>query len=352
MVSRPSKSDQFYSNQAKYEDDGNLVKPKVYVTRQFFDEALDVIRKVAEVEIFSGENDPIPRDLLLSKVRDADGLLSMLTDSIDEELFSVAKNLKVVSNYAVGYNNIDVEAATRCGVLVTNTPEVLTDTTADCAFMLLMAVSRRLVEVDNYVRDGRWIKAWGPKMLLGSDIHGKTLGIVGLGRIGSALVKRAKGFDMKVIYYDSYPDKSKEKSLGVEYREFETLLKEADYVSLHVPLLDETKHLIGENELRLMKPSAFLVNTSRGPVVDEKALAMALKEGWIKGAALDVFKNEPVEPDNPLLELKNIIVTPHIGSATDETRLAMAMKAANNMAEALIGKRPTDLVNPDVWRTN
>jgi glyoxylate reductase len=326
-----------------------LEKPKVYVIRQFFDEALNIINKVASVEVFEGENDPVPRELLLSKVRDIDGLIPMLTDSIDKELFDAAKKLKVVSNYAVGYNNIDIKEATKRGIMVTNTPEVLTDTTADCTFTLLMAVSRRLVEVDNFIRRGHWIKAWGPKMFLGSDIHGKTLGIVGLGRIGSTLAKRASGFDMKVIYNDSIRNKEKESSLNVEYREFEDLLKEADYVSLHVPLLNETKHLIGEKELRLMKSSAFLINTSRGPVVDEKALNEALKEGWIAGAALDVFEHEPIQHDNPLLSAENLIVTPHIGSATRETRLAMAIKAANNLSTALIGKRPLDLVNPDTY---
>ena len=323
-------------------------KYKVLITRKFFDEAVEIINTVADVEIFEAENDPIPRDLLLEKVEKVDGLLSMLTDRIDSELLDRGSKLKVVSNYAVGYNNIDLVAATEKGVLVTNTPGVLTDSTADCAFMHLMAISRRLVEVDQFIRNGDWKKAWGPKMLLGSDINGKTLGIVGLGRIGSALVPRAKGFGMNIIYNDEGPAPEKEKELGVEYRKLDDLLREADYVSLHVPLTEETKYLIDKRELELMKKSAFLINTSRGPVVNEEALYEALKSKTIAGAGIDVFEEEPTSSDNPLLELDNIIVTPHIGSATHETRLAMALKAANNLTAALKGERPPDLLNPEV----
>jgi glyoxylate reductase len=321
---------------------------KVLVTRKFFDEAIDIIEEVADVEIFEGENDPIPRDLLLEKVEKVDGLLSMLTDRIDSELLDKAKNLKVVSNYAVGYNNIDVDAATERRVLVTNTPGVLTDSTADCAFMHLMSISRRLVEVDKFIRNGEWKKAWGPKMLLGSDITGKTLGIIGLGRIGSALIPRANGFKMKIIYNDEGPVPEKEKELGIEFRELDDLLREADYISLHVPLTDDTKHLIDKRELEMMKKSAFLINTSRGPVVNEKALYEALKNRNIAGAGIDVFEEEPTPQDNPLLKLDNIIITPHIGSATQETRLAMAVKAATNITAALKGERPPDLLNPEV----
>ncbi len=321
---------------------------KVLVTRKFFDEAIEIIEQVADVEIFESENDPIPRDLLLEKVVKVDGLLSMLTDRIDSELLEKAKNLKVVSNYAVGYNNIDVEAATDRRVLVTNTPGVLTDSTADCAFMHMISISRRLVEVDKFIRNGEWKKAWGPKMLLGSEITGKTLGIVGLGRIGSALVPRAKGFRMKIIYTDEGPAPEKEEEFGIEFRELDVLLREADYVSLHVPLTEDTEHLIDKRELELMKKSAFLINTSRGPVVNEEALYEALKNKTIAGAGIDVFKEEPTHLDNPLLELDNIIVTPHIGSATHETRLAMAVKAATNLTAALKGERPPDLLNPEV----
>ena len=325
-----------------------MSKPKVYVTRQFFDEAIDLLKSVADVEVFEGENDPIPRDLLMEKVKDVDGLLPMLTDRIDGDLLDHAKNLKVVSNYAVGYNNIIVPEATKRGIIVTNTPGVLNDSTADCAFALMMAISRRLVEVDKWVRDGQWVKAWGPKMLLGSDVTGKTLGIIGLGRIGKEMVPRAKGFKMNVIYHNRTPSPDKEKKCGIEYRELDDLLRESDFVSLHVPLNDETRYLIGERELKLMKPTAFLINTARGPVVDEKALTKALKEKWIAGAGIDVFYNEPTESNNPLLELDNIVVTPHIGSATTDTRLAMAMKAATNLVAALKGEKPPDIVNPEV----
>jgi glyoxylate reductase len=325
-----------------------MSKPKVYVTRQFFEEAIDLLKSVANVEVYQGENDPIPRDLLIEKVKDINGLLPMLTDKVDGDLLDQAKNLKVVSNYAVGYNNIIVPEATKRGIIVTNTPGVLNDSTADIAFTLMMAIARRLVEVDKWVRDGQWVKAWGPKMLLGSDITGKTLGIIGLGRIGQEMVPRAKGFKMNVIYHNRNPSPDKEKKYGIEYRELDDLLVESDFVSLHVPLNDETRHIIGERELKLMKPTAFLVNTARGPVVDEKALYKALKENWIAGAGIDVFYNEPPERDNPLLELDNIVVAPHIGSATKDTRLAMAMKAASNLITALKGEKPPDIVNPEV----
>ena len=324
-----------------------MPKPKVLVTRKFFDEAIDLIKTVADVEIYPSEEDPIPREVLLDKVQDIDGLLPMLTDRVDQTLLDRGKRLKVVSNYAVGYNNIDVNEATKHGVMVTNTPDVLTDTTADCAFMLLMAISRRLVEVDKFVREGKWVKAWGPKMLLGSDITGKTLGIIGLGRIGKAVVPRAKGFNMKILYHNRNPDPEAEK-LGVEYRSMDEILAESDYISLHVPLNDNTKHLIGEPELKKMKKTAYLINTSRGPVVDEKALTKALKENRIAGAGLDVLYEEPTNPKNPLLKLDNVIVAPHIGSATIETRLAMAMKAATNLTAALKGEQPPDLLNPEV----
>ncbi|RLI01301.1 D-glycerate dehydrogenase [Candidatus Bathyarchaeota archaeon] len=324
-----------------------MPKPKVLVTRKFFDEAIDLIKTVADVEIYPSEEDPIPREVLLDKVQDIDGLLPMLTDRVDQTLLDRGKRLKVVSNYAVGYNNIDVNEATKHGVMVTNTPDVLTDTTADCAFMLLMAISRRLVEVDKFVREGKWVKAWGPKMLLGSDITGKTLGIIGLGRIGKAVVPRAKGFNMKILYHNRNPDPEAEK-LGVEYRSMDEILAESDYISLHVPLNDNTKHLIGKPELKKMKKTAYLINTSRGPVVDENALTKALKENRIAGAGLDVLYEEPTNPKNPLLKLDNVIVAPHIGSATIETRLAMAMKAATNLTAALKGEQPPDLLNPEV----
>lgn len=325
-----------------------LAKPKVYVTRQLFPEAIKIINKVADVEVFEGENNPVPRDLLLKKVRVIDGLISLLTDKIDTELMDEAKNLKIVSNFAVGYNNIDVYEATKRGIMVTNTPGVLTDTTADYAFALMMAIARRIVEADKYIRNGEWVHAWGPKMFIGGDVHNKTLGIVGMGRIGSAMVHRAHGFNMDVVYYDRIGHPEKEKELKIECNTLDEVLEKSDFVSMHVPLTPETHHMIGEEQLRKMKPTAYLVNTSRGPVVDEKALYNALKEGWIAGAALDVHENEPIDPKNSLLGLNNIIVTPHIASASVETRMKMAVIAATNCAAALKGKKPPNLMNPDV----
>jgi len=327
-----------------------LGRAKVFVTRKLFDEAISLIEEYADVEVYESEEEPAPYDLILEKVRDIDGLLCLLTDKIDARIIEAGERLKVISNYAVGYDNIDVEVATKRGIYVTNTPGVLTETTADLAWAILMAIARRVVEADKYVRAGRWVHAWGPKMMLGSDVHGKTLGIVGLGRIGSAVARRAKGFNMRVIYYDVFRREDLERELGLEYKPLEELLKEADYVTLHVPLTKETYHLIGERELDLMKPTAYLINTSRGAVIDQKALYKALKERRIAGAALDVFEKEPIDPDDPLLELDNVVLTPHIGSASIETRKKMAMIAAENLVSVLRGVEPPNLVNPEVRR--
>ena len=323
-------------------------RAKVFVTRRLFDEAISLIEEYADVEVYDSEEEPAPYDLILEKVRDIDGLLCLLTDKIDARVIEAGERLKVISNYAVGYDNIDVEAATKRGIYVTNTPGVLTETTADLAWAILMAIARRVVEADKYVRAGRWVHAWGPKMMLGSDVHGKTLGIVGLGRIGSAVARRAKGFNMRVIYYDVVRREDLEGELDLEYKPLEELLKEADYITLHVPLTKDTYHLIGERELNMMKPTAYLINTSRGAVVDQRALYRALKERRIAGAALDVFEREPIDPDDPLLELDNVVLTPHIGSASVETRKKMAMMAAENLVSVLRGVEPPNLVNPEV----
>jgi len=324
-----------------------MKKYRVFVTRQLFDEAIEIIKKEADVELFEGIDNPVPRDLLLTKIKDIDGLICLLTDTIDSEIIEKGIKLKVISNYAVGFNNIDVNTATKKGIYVTNTPGILTETTADFTFALLLAISRRIVESDRYVRMGNWKYAWGPRMFLGSDVNGKTLGIIGLGRIGKALVKRAKGFDMKIIYYDIDRDESFEKSYGVSFQSLKDLLKEADFVSVNVPLTQNTYHLIGEKEISLMKKTAFLVNTSRGAVIDENNLYTALKNKLIAGAALDVFEKEPIDPENPLLRLDNIIVTPHIASASIETRKNMAIMAAKNLVAALRGEEPPNLVNPE-----
>jgi len=254
----------------------------------------------------------------------------------------------IVANYAVGFDNIDVEACTRQGVMCSNTPEVLTETTADTAFALIMAAARRIAEGDRFLR-GRKGWVWGPMMMLGQDVHHKTIGILGFGRIGQALARRAKGFGMDVIYHDVYrPPPEVERESGAEFRELDDLLAEADFVSIHVNLTPETRHLMNAERLRKMKPTAVLVNTSRGPVIDEAALAEALGEGVIFGAGLDVFEKEPeVHPE--LLKLDNVVVIPHLGSATVDTRIAMGMLAADNLIAALEGRRPPTLLNPDVW---
>jgi len=327
-----------------------MVKPKIYVTRQLFDEAIEILEEHAEVEVYEGVDDAIPRELLMEKVADVEGLLPLLTERIDAEVMDAAEGLKVISNYAVGYNNIDVAAATERGIYVTNTPGILTDTTADCAFALLMAVARRIPEADRHVKAGGWVHAWGPRMFVGTDVHGKTLGIIGLGRIGSAIARRAKGFDMNVIYYDEHRRRDLEKELGVRYAPLKELLTDSDYVSLHVPLTVSTRHMIGKRELTMMKGTAFLINTSRGPVVDEDALYRALRDGVIAGAGLDVFEREPLSPDNPLKELDNAVITPHIASASVETRTKMATTAAFNLVSVLQGKEPPNLVNPEVLK--
>jgi len=320
---------------------------KVFVTRKILEEGLNMLRERYDVEV-SDYDGIIPREMLLEKVKGADALLSLLTDNIDAEVMDAAgPNLKIIANYAVGYNNIDVEEATKRGIMVTNTPGVLTETTADFAWTLLMAIARRIVEADKFVREGKF-RGWEPMLLLGTDVFGATLGIVGFGRIGQAMARRALGFNMRVLYYDnSRVDERLEKELKATFVDLPTLLKESDFVTLHVPLTKQTHHLIGEKELKMMKKDAYLINTARGPVVDEKALVKALKEGWIKGAALDVFENEPeIEPE--LLKLDNVVLAPHIASASYATRSKMSVMVAENIIKALNGEVPPNLVNPEV----
>jgi glyoxylate reductase len=280
-------------------------------------------------------------------VRDCQGLLSLLTDPIDAEVMDAGPNLKVISNYAVGYNNIDVEAASARGIYVGNTPGVLTDTTADMAWALLMAVGRRIVEGDKYVRALEW-KTWEPQLLLGTDVYGATLGIVGLGRIGQAVARRAKGFDMRLLYHDVMRNEEAEQSLGLEYVELDDLLRQSDFVSLHCPLTEGTTHLIGTREFELMGPESYLINTSRGPVVDEAALYEALRDGKIRGAGLDVTEVEPISDDSPLLSLDNLVICPHIASASFKTRNKMATMAAENLIAGLQGKPLPNCVNPEI----
>lgn len=321
-----------------------MTQPRVYVTRRIPDAGLDLVRATCAVTLWEGEEPP-PYETIVEGVRDAEGLLCLLTDRIDEALMSAAPRLRVISQYAVGVDNIDVAAATRRGIVVGNTPDVLTDATADMAFALLMAAARRLVEGVDYARAGRW-RTWGPLTLLGRDVHGATLGIVGLGRIGRAVARRARGFDMRVLYYDCARDEAAEGEFGPGCADLDTLLAESDFVTLHVPLTPATYHLIGREQLRRMKPTAVLINTSRGPVVDQEALVEALRAGEIGYAALDVTDPEPLPPDHPLLRLPNAIVTPHIASASVTARDQMAVLAARNLLAGLRGEVPPFCVNP------
>ena len=323
------------------------MKPPVYVTRRLPRPALHALQEVCQVEIWDREVPP-PYEVISEKIADKEGLLCLLTDRIDAGLMEAAPGLKVISQCAVGYDNVDVDAATARGIPVGNTPGVLTDATADFAFTLMMAAARRLGEAIDYVRDGRW-QTWGLTLLLGQSVYGATLGIVGLGRIGQALARRARGFDMTVLYHDVARNPGAESELGVEYRPLDDLLRESDFISLHVSLTEETEGLIDGDKLALMKPNAVLVNTSRGPVVDAGALYQALEEGQIAGAALDVTDPEPLPADHKLLALPNLIVAPHIASATVKSRNLMAERAVRNLVAGLRGERLPYCVNPEVY---
>ncbi len=321
------------------------MSPKVYVTRLIPKRGLDLLCSFAEVKVWEEELPP-PREVLLEEVKEVEGILSLLTDTIDGELMDAVPSLKVISNYAIGYDNIDVQAATERGILVCHTPGVLTDTTADLAFALLVCVARRVVEASRYVREGRW-KTWGPMLCLGYDIYSSTLGLIGLGRIGTALAKRATGFDMRILYYDTYRQRNLEKELGLIYTDLETLLRESDFISLHTPLTPETYHMIGGEQFKMMKNTAILINTSRGQVVDQKALYEALVSGEVAGAGLDVTDPEPIDASDPLLTLDSCVVVPHIASASVATRTLMATVAAENLIAGLQGRMPRNPVNPE-----
>jgi glyoxylate reductase len=326
----------------------NIKAAKVYLTREIQATALDLLAQAVTVKVWPDESPP-PPEVLLAEAADADALLTLLTDRIDATILAAAPRLRVVSNMAVGYDNIDVDEATRRGILVTNTPGILTETTADFAFALLLAAARRVVEADRYTREGRW-KTWGPQILLGQDVHDATLGVIGLGGVGLEVAKRGRGFGMRVLYCDESRRLKEERRYGLAYAELEQLLAESDFVSLHVPLTPETHHLVGERELSLMKPTAVLVNTARGAVVDQRALWRALKENHIAAAAIDVSEQEPIAADDPLLGLENVIITPHIASASVATRLAMAKMAAENLLTALQGQVPPQCVNREAVR--
>lgn len=329
----------------------SMPKPKIYVTRELPERGLNIIKKHFDTEVWP-EYSPPPKKTIIEKATDVDALVSLLSDKIDAEVFDKAPKLKIVSQLAVGFDNIVIPEATKRGIYVTNTPEVLTDTTADFAWALLMALARRVVEADKYVRTGQWKVAWHPAMLTGRDVFNTTIGIVGAGRIGYAVAKRAKGFNMNILFYDVIPRPEMEKELNAKKVDLDTLLRESDFVSIHVPLMKETHHLINTEKLRLMKKTAYLINNSRGPVIDEKALYDALKEGKIAGAGLDVFEQEPTPLDNPLLKLDSVVVAPHISSASLETRSKMSEMVADNLVSFFEGRKPPNLVNPDVMKTH
>ncbi|MED1662909.1 2-hydroxyacid dehydrogenase [Brevibacillus laterosporus] len=310
-------------------------KPFVYVTRKVAKEAMNLLATIATVEVWDQEY-PVPRDILLEKAKRSDGLYVMLSDRIDRELIDAAPHLKVVSTLAVGYDNIDVEVCKKRGIVVTNTPDVLTDATADLAFGLLMAAGRRFVEANRVLMNGEW-KTWSPYFMAGQRIHGATIGIIGMGRIGEAVAKRASGFDMRILYHNRSRKVEAEETYGATYCSLPDLLCESDYVVLLTPLTEETKGLMGAEQFAMMKSTAVFINASRGATVDEVALYQALKQETIWAAGLDVFQQEPIPTDHPLLSLPNVVALPHIGSATYETRDRMAMLVSQNLVAVLSG---------------
>ena len=319
------------------------MKPTIFITRKLPEEAVAPLREKFTVRMWESESEPVPRDVLLKEVAEIDALWSVLTDRIDREVFDASMKLKIVSNMAVGYNNIDIEAAKEKGVIVTNTPGVLTETTADLAFALLLATARRVTEAESELRKGNWT-SWSPMQYTGMDVGGATLGVIGMGRIGEAVARRGKGFDMRVLYHNRSRKPEAEVAYGVEYAELDDLLMESDFVVILAPFTPETVGLIGARELGLMKNTAALINVARGGIVDESALYDALTNGTIWAAGLDVFEVEPVPLDHPLLTLPNVTVLPHIGSASIRTRLAMMDLNANAITDVLEGREPKNRV--------
>ena len=325
-------------------------RPRVFVTRQIMSDALDLIGQAADMEVWPEEEPPSPQTLR-EKSAAADGILTNIMDRVDVQLLDAAPGLKVISQLAVGLDNVDVAEATRRGIPVGNTPGVLAKATADVAFALLMSAARRISESERWVRDGQWTLAFHPLRWLGTDIHDKTLGIIGMGQIGLEMARRGRGFDMRILYHSRTRRPDLEAQHGLVYTDLPTLLAESDFVSLHVPLTPETRHYIGEAELRQMKPTAILVNAARGPVVDSRALYTALKEGWIYAAGLDVTDPEPLPVDDPLLALENVVIAPHVGSASLDSRGAMCMLAARNLVAGLQGKPLERCANPQVYES-
>jgi glyoxylate reductase len=321
-----------------------MEKFNVYITRKIQDEAVEKLSSMCNISMWNEEDIPVPRDELVKQIAEADGIISLLSDKVDKEIISQAKLLKVISNLAVGYNNIDIAAATDRKIIVTNTPDVLTESTADLTFALLMAAARRLVEASDYLRQGHW-KTWSPQLLTGMDVYGATMGIIGLGRIGEALAKRGAGFGMKILYHNRTRKPEAEVNLGLSYVGLETLLKESDFVCIMTPYTPETHNLIGVAELSLMKNTAVLVNTARGGIVNEEALYHALINRTIWAAGLDVFENEPVSTSHLLLTLPNVVALPHIGSASISTRRRMVDVAVDNLIRGLTNQPLLNWVN-------
>lgn len=319
------------------------MKPRIFITRKLTEEAVAPLHEKFDVRMWDEESVAVPRAVLLKEVAEADALWSVLADSINREVFEAGTKLKIVANMAVGYNNIDLEAAKEYDVIVTNTPGVLTETTADLAFALLLATARKLISAENEIRKGNWT-SWAPMRFTGMDVGGATLGIIGMGRIGEAVARRAKGFDMQVLYHNRNRKPDAEAEYGLEFRELDTLLKEADFVIILAPFTPETAGMIGARELDLMKNTGVLINVARGGIVDEAALYDALKNGAIWAAGLDVFEKEPIPLDHPLLTLPNVTVLPHIGSASIKTRLAMMNLNAQAITDVLEGRKPKGIV--------
>ncbi|MGB7055209.1 MAG: D-glycerate dehydrogenase [bacterium] len=325
-----------------------IKKLKVLVTRTLPAKSMDLLYRHFDLDV-NREDKIMPREALKERISNIDGLVCLLTDNIDAAIIARAMRLRIIANYAVGYNNIDLVEASKRKIPVTNTPEILTEATADLTFGLLISIARRIVEADHFLRAGKF-KGWAPELLLGADVHGKTLGIIGMGRIGRAVARRARGFDMKIIYNDAQRlEGVLEKELDTEYRTLKQLLKESDYVSVHAPLNEQTKRLLSIEEFRFMKKTAYLINVARGKIVDERALVAAISDKEIAGCALDVYENEPrVEPG--LISLPNVVLVPHIGSASIEARTEMSMMVANNVISVLIDKKhPPNIVNPEIY---
>lgn len=311
-----------------------MTKKSIYITRHIDEHFLAPYRDKYDISMWESESSPVPRDILLEKAASVDALCTMLSDQVDDELLKEANHLKIVANLAVGYDNIQIAEAKNHGVTVTNTPDVLSDTTADLAFSLLMATARRIVEADKFLRDGKW-EDWSPFLLAGNDIHHKTIGIVGMGRIGSLVAKRATGFDMNILYHNRTHNYAAEKEYGAKYVSFDDILKQSDFIVSLVPLTNETKHLFNQLAFEKMKKNAIFINVSRGAVVDEEALINALKTKEIKGAGLDVFTKEPIDKNHPLIGLDNVVLLPHIGSASIETRSEMIELCLRNIDAVL-----------------